>query len=471
MKDFEVLIGLEIHAELNTKSKIFCSCKNEYGAPANTLVCPTCLGLAGATPSLNRRAVELAVMAGEAMGCDINNYSVFERRNFFYPDLPKSYQITQRSHPICSGGGIKLDNGKFVAFSRMHLEEDMGKIVKGDKCDYIDFNRSGIPLVEFVTEPELSNADEVVEFVSKLKEKLIFAGVSDCRMEEGGLRFDVNMSVREKKMYDALGTRVELKNLNSFKNLAKCIDYESRRQMSDLERGVAVKRETRVWDDNLNRTYARRAKEDTKDYRYFPDPDLMPLQLTDEDILRIKSEMPESKESKINKYLSLGLSRETIDILTQDKFMSDFYDSLVMWVHNPHECANWVTNDIQHKYRTQKNMNIEHIISVENLAYIIELVLSNQISRNNAKLLFEEVVSTGKSASSCVKEMGLICKVEDEDIKEILKSEIDKTPAIKDDFNINPEEVINYLLGRIMYATNGMAMPDRAREVVLEFLK
>lgn len=471
MIDYEVLIGLEIHAELNTQSKVFCACKNEYGASPNTLICPTCLGLAGSTPYLNKSAVELAVMAGLALGCDINEYSIFERRNYFYPNLPKSYQITQYSHPLCNGGGIRLDSGKFVPISRMHLEEDNGKMIStmGD-YDYIDFNRSGVPLVEIVTPPALNNADEVIEFVQKLRDRLVFAGVSDCRMEEGGLRMDVNISVKSSDI-DELGERVELKNLSSFKTLAKCIDYEISRQTNELKNGGVIKRETRVWDDGFNRTYAIRDKEQSKDYRYFPDPDLNPLRVTSKDVERIRNSMPEDKTSRINKYLSLGLSVQAVNILTLNKDISDYYDNLTILTGEPIECANWMMNNILHVYKEeQRHLPVSHIISEENLAYIINLVLTGKITRQNANFLFDEVVLSGKPTNVVVKELGLLSVVEDDDIKDIINSELVTHPEIVNDFKINTDAILNYLLGKVMYATHGKAMPDRAREITLNII-
>lgn len=467
---YEVVIGLEVHAELNSQTKIFCSCKNEYGASANTLTCPVCLGLPGALPVLNNRTVELAVMTGLILGSKINNKVVFERRNYFHPSLAKSYQLTQCHSPICIGGGIRLDSGKKIKINRIHLEEDSAKMISGtDGHSYLDFNRSGVPLVEIVTEPMLSNTDEVVEFVMKLRDALVFAGISDCRMQEGGLRFDVNMSVRPEGTRD-LGTRVELKNLSSFKTIAKALDYETRRQIRELELGGEVRRETRVWNDILNRTYGLRDKEYSKDYRFFPDPNLKTLVITDEDIETIKSTMPTPKQTRIEKYEELGLSESAINVLTSEKYISDYFDSVFALTNNAIETANWIISDILHITKDNHGLGISHIVSEENLAFIIKQVLSEKISRNIAKVLLNEVASTGKLASTLVKEMGLQGVVEDADIVDIINSEIAVNPNIIDEYCCSPEDITNYMLGKIMYATNGKAMPDRAKELVVKIL-
>lgn len=470
MANYETNIGLEIHAELNTLSKIFCSCENKYGAPPNTLTCPVCLGLPGSLPSLNRKAVELGIATGIVLGADISNNVVFERRNYFYPNLAKGYQITERTQPVCRGGGIKLSSGKFVPINRIHLEEDSGKIVSGiDGYSYVDFNRSGVPLVEIVTEPMLSNTDEVIEFISILKDKLVFAGISDCRMEEGGLRFDVNISIREKRV-DELGVRVELKNLSSFKTLAKALDYELRRQLSEINSGTLIKKETRVWNDDLARTYALRDKEDAKDYRYFPDPDLKPLIIPKDFVQIIESSLPESKESRLTKYKGWGLGDDVSATLLNDKGVSDYFEKLVSITHKPSVTADWIVSTVLHIIKSQRGVDIERVIDCESLAYVINQTLSGKISNANGKLLLEKVASLGKSASALVKELGLQGVVEDKDIEEIVSSEIISNANLVDEYCCTPEAIINYLMGKVMSITSGRAMPDRTREIIVRLL-
>lgn len=470
MKDYEIAIGLEIHAELNTKSKIFCSCKNEYGAAPNTLTCPVCLGLPGSTPSLNKRAVELAVMTGILLDSNITEHTIFERRNYFYPNLPKGYQITEHSAPICTKGGIKLSSGKYISINRIHLEEDSGRIVSGvDGYSYVDFNRSGVPLVEIVTEPVFASTDEVVEFVDRLRDRLVFADISDCCMEEGGLRFDVNMSIRENK-FGELGTRVELKNLSSFKTMAKAIDYETRRQINELESGNLIKKETRVWNEELNRTYSIREKEESRDYRFFPDPDLNVLHITKEDVVNISKQIPESKEVKVDKYITQGLNEQLISIITSEKFVSDYYDRVFDITHDAIESANWISTEVLRYIKGKYSINISSIISEENLACIIKLVKEEKISRNNGKTLLNQVVTSGKSVMTLLKELGMQGIVEDQDIKDIILSEINNNPNIVDEYCCNPESIVNYMLGKIMYATNSKAMPERSKDLIIEIL-
>lgn len=466
----EVVIGLEIHAELNSLSKVFCSCKNEFNASQNTNVCPVCLGLPGAIPSLNRRAVELAIMTGLIFDCKINENPIFERKNYFYPDLPKGYQITQYKNAICTGGGIRLSSGKMAKINRIHLEEDSAKLVGGGEFSYIDFNRSGVPLVEIVTEPCLSNTDEVIEFVSKLRDALVFAGISDCRMEEGGLRFDVNMSVREKGS-KGLGTRVEMKSLNSFKTVAKAIDYETRRQINDLTSGVLIKQETRAWNDELNRTYVTRDKKDAKDYRYFPDPDFLNLEITKEDIDKVRKEIPEAMSSRVERYRELGLNDNIVMSLTSEKFISDYFDDLLKIINQPSEVANWIINEVLRENKTQQLMNLEEIITKENLASIIDATLNEKITKSNAKVLFQEVILTGKSATNLIKELDLEGGVEEEDIRQVIVSEVNSNPTLVYDYCCNSEKIINYLLGKVMYATNNKGVPEKVREVIIDILE
>lgn len=470
MAEYETNIGLEIHAELNTLSKIFCSCDNRYGVSPNTLTCPVCLGLPGSLPSLNAKAVELGIATGIVLGSNIPGTVVFERRNYFYPNLAKGYQITERSHPIGIGGGIKLASGKFVAINRIHLEEDSGKMVAGsDGLGYVDFNRSGVPLVEIVTEPVMSNTDEAIEFISLLRDKLVFAGISDCRIEEGGLRFDVNMSVRERR-FGELGVRVEMKNLSSFKTLAKALDYETRRQLNEIQSGNLIKKETRVWNEELGRTYSLREKEDAKDYRYFPDPDLKPLFISEELVKQIKDSLPESKDVRHGKYRNWGLSDDTIDAILSDKALADYFEKLVDITHNPSVTADWIVSTVKHIAKAQRGVSIEAIIDIESISFVINQVVNDKISRASGKLLLEKVAQLGKPASTIIKELGLQGTVGDGDIEEIVKSEIDCNANLLDEYCCTPDAIINYLMGKVMSITNSKAMPDRAREIIVQLL-
>lgn len=468
--EYEINIGLEIHAELNTKSKIFCSCENRYGALPNSLTCPVCLGLPGSLPSLNRKAVELGVATGLVLGSSVSEMVVFERRNYFYPNLAKGYQITERACPICVGGGIKLSSGKFVPINRIHLEEDSGKIVSAsDGHSYIDFNRSGVPLVEIVTEPQLSSTDEAIEFISILRDKLVYAGISDCRMEEGGLRFDVNMSIRERRVGE-LGVRVEMKNLSSFKTLVKALDYETIRQLGELQLGTPIKRETRIWNESLGRTYSLREKEEAKDYRYFPDPDMKPLAIPRELVKRISKTLPESKGSRCLRYRNMGIADDVIETILKDKSVSDYFDSVVEITHKPLQTADFLVGTVLHLVKDQRGMDIEKIVDIDSFAFVINQVVSDKISRASGKLLLEKVSQSGKFASVLIRELGLQGIVGDGDIEEIVKAEIENNPNIRDEYCCTPDGIVNFLMGKVMTVTGGKAMPDRAKEIITRVL-
>ena len=324
---YDIVIGLEIHAELKTKTKVFCSCKNEFGAQPNTNTCPVCTGMPGALPILNKRAVELAIKAGLSFGCDISRYSVFERKNYFYPDLSKAYQISQLVYPLCVGGKVELDSGKTIRLNRIHLEEDAGKLTHISKAvgTLVDYNRGGTPLIEMVTEPDFSSAEEVVEFLKKVRENLVFENIANCYMEEGGMRCDVNLSLK-KKGTSELGIRTEMKNLNSFKSVQRAIEYEAKRQAEVLSGGGVVIQETRKWNDDKGKSTSMRTKEQAQDYRYFPDPDILALNISDEDIERVKDEMVMLPAKRREVYQEeYGLPLYDAQILTSSKYISDYF--------------------------------------------------------------------------------------------------------------------------------------------------
>jgi len=403
MADYNIVIGLEIHAELDTKTKAFCKCRNAFGALPNTQVCPGCLGLPGALPVLNKKAVEYTIMGGLSFGCEINKEAVFERKNYFYPDLSKSYQITQLNHPLCVGGGIRLSTGKTIEFNRIHLEEDTAKLIHDDSTNktLIDFNRSGIPLIEMVTNPTIMTSQEVVEFLTKLRQTLIYSGIARCRMEEGGLRFDLNISVN--KDGEELGTRCEINNLTSLKSVEKAIEFESNRHISLINNGQEVLRETRGWDEDSGETYVLRKKEIEKDYRYFPDPDIIPVHISDKDIARLRSRLPEIIDSRRQQLLSVGIKETDVNILLANKALHEYYKKLVDLTHNPIESVNWLIQELLHEVKSNSNMSLTEIISIENLAEIINRVVSGDITRVNAKVLFDEVIKTGKDANNLIK--------------------------------------------------------------------
>lgn len=471
MSEYITTIGVEVHAELNSKSKAFCGCCNGYGASPNTFVCPVCMGLPGAVPAINKRAVELTIMAGLIFDCTILGKAMFERKSFFYPNLPKGYQICQYSMPLCIRGKVSLDNGKVVSINRIHLEEDSGKVIHDRESNktYIDFNRSGVPLVEIVANPCVMTADETVEYITKLKKQLLFSGVSDCKIEEGGFRFDINISVN-KVGANTLGTRVELINLSSFKETKSAIEYETSRQIELLEAGQPVLQETRVWSEDFGKTYTLRKKENVCDYRHIPDPDMKIVRITTEDISRIRDELPETYGSRVTRYRTLGLTDEQIEILTAEKEISDLFDKTYSITKEPINIANWIITEVLAIYNDKNRTDFMNIISPENLAEIIDMETSGAISRNNAKVLLEKAVETGRKVGTIAKELDVVGEVSDEEIIELVEQIISSHVNIVSDYYDDPEDVINYFVGRISSMTNGKARAERVIDLTKEYL-
>lgn len=470
MQDYNIVIGLEIHAELDTKTKAFCSCHNAFGALPNTQVCPVCLGLPGSLPVLNKKAVEYTIMGGLSFGCDISSKAIFERKNYVYPDLPKSYQITQLTNPLCTGGGIKLSNGKFVRFNRIHLEEDCGKLIHTENETLVDFNRSGVPIIEMVTEPDLSSGAEVVDFLNKLKTTLVYSGVSKCKMEEGGLRFDLNLSVNPVNS-DKLGTRVEIKNLTSFKLVEKAIDYESSRQIGEIEKGNALSLETRGWDEERGVTYVMRKKETELDYRYFPDPDIFPVEIGEKDIQRLKNRLPEIIDSRRSKLLSMGIKDADVEILINNRELMDYYLDVVEITNNPIETVNWIMTELLHETKNITGITLEDIITCENLAFVVNAVANNDITRANGKVLFDQIIKTGKDGSVLLKELDLSGDVNKQDIVDLVGMLINNNPEIIEDYENYPEQVLNFFIGNILKHTQNKAKVEYIKPLVIEIIK
>ena len=470
---YDVVIGLEIHAELNTKTKVFCSCKNTFGEEPNTNCCPVCVGLPGALPVLNKKAVENTIKAGLSVGCSINNLAVFERKNYFYPDLSKAYQISQLVRPICIGGNIKLDNGKTIRINRIHLEEDAGKLIHKTKTigTLVDYNRGGIPLIELVTEPDFSNADEAVEFLDKLRRTYIYSGVANCKMEEGGMRCDVNISVKPHDSKE-LGIRTEMKNLNSFKMVKRAIEYESKRQIEEREKGNKTIQQTRKWDDNKGKSFALRSKENSHDYRYFPDPDLLTVEITQEDVEKIRSTLPELAQDRIKKYVEIyNLPLYDAKILTNEKFVSDYFEECLNLYNNPKQISNWIMTELLKVLKDKPNCeNLNEIITKENLVSILELLDSKQITRPNSKILFENICFTSKNAKDVAKELGMLSSLSDEEIKDFVKQVINTNPDAILDFEKNPNKVIMFYTGKVMALTKGKANPITTQSFIKEIL-
>ena len=469
MQEYDVVIGLEVHSELKTNAKVFCSCKNQFGQAPNTNCCPVCVGLPGALPVLNKKAVELVIKAGLTMDCEINGLAVFERKNYFYPDLAKAYQISQLVRPICIGGKIKLKN-KEVRLNRIHLEEDAGKLVHSTAAigTLIDYNRGGVPLMELVTEPDISSAEEAVEFLTKLRQRLIFAGVAECKMEQGGMRCDVNISVKKKGSKE-LGERTEMKNLNSFKSVFRAINYEANRQIEVLENGGKIVQETRKWDDNHGKSVSMRKKETSSDYRYFPDPDMLAVEIPREDVENLKKTLPLMPEELKAKYMTeYGLTEYESDILTKEKDLSDYFNETVENFNKPKEVSNWILTEVLSKL---KEGNDEILISPKDLAKILKLVENKTVTRTNAKEILTRVWENGEDIDKLAKEYG--GNVDNEALKKIVEMVINGNPKAVEDYRTSdtPEKVFRWFIGQVMKETRGKANAVKAEEYVKELLK
>lgn len=465
--EYDVVIGLEIHAELKTKTKVFCSCKNEFGAEPNKNTCPVCTGMPGALPIINKKAVELCIKAGLCFGCKISEYAVMERKNYFYPDLSKAYQISQLVHPFCLGGGVTLDSGEFKALNRIHLEEDAGKLNHISKAvgTLIDYNRGGTPLIEIVTEPVFHSSIEVDEFLKKIREALIFADISDCKMEQGQMRCDVNLSLKLKNS-TKLGTRTEMKNLNSFKSVIRAIEYEIERQKDVLDAGGAVRQETRKWDDDLGENYAMRSKEESQDYRYFPDPDILPISILKQDIEKIKQTVPMLPSERRKKYIEeYGISKNDAELLTSSKYVSDYFEKCVSFYDNAKKISNWIVTELFRLVKDEEQTIFP--IKEEALAEIVKLVEDKKVTKTNGIVLLNEVIKTDEKPSLLAEKMNLISTITNEQIEELLKKFKAENPKVVEDLKTDPK-VISFVIGYVMKNTQGKANGNIVKELILK---
>lgn len=451
-------IGCEVHAELKTATKLFCGCKNEFGGEPNTHCCPVCSGFPGTMPALNKKAVEFAVKAGLALHCEINRFSKWDRKNYFYPDLPKAWQTSQYDLPLCVGGYVEytLDGEKKrVRLNRIHLEEDAGKLIHDGGVSRVDYNRCGVPLIEIVTEPDMHSAEEVTAFLAELKSVLKYTGVSDVKMQEGSLRCDVNLSVAEEGA--PLGTRTETKNLNSFRSVARSVAFETRRQIEVIEGGGTVEQETRRFDDNRGVGYAMRSKEDAHDYRYFPEPDLMPVVFTDEDIQAIKNSIPELKDARIARYTQMGLPAYDAEVLTADPEVSDLFDGAVALGVDAKKASNFIMSEV---LRLAKNGDETEIkISASILAEILAMLAADEINNLAAKSLLAEVWGTDASPRKVAEEKGLLQSNDAGAIKEIFDAVIAANKKQAEDFLAGNDKLRGYFVGQVMRAAGGKANP------------
>jgi len=475
-KQYESVIGLEVHVELATRTKIFCGCSTEFGGAPNTHTCPVCTGMPGSLPVLNKKVVEYALKAGLALNCGINQYSRFDRKNYFYPDNPQNYQISQLYLPICHDGWIEIETAagqKTVGIHEIHMEEDAGKLIHDEwqDCSLVDYNRSGVPLIEIVSEPDMRSAEEVTAYLDKLRLTMQYLGVSDCKLQEGSMRADVNLSVREAGI-KTLGTRTEMKNLNSFKAIARAIEAEKARQIELLEGGKPVIQETRRWDDNKEYSYAMRSKEDAKDYRYFPDPDLVPLEIGDPWIERVKSEQPELRTEKMRRYQQVyQLSEYDASIITGSKKLADLFEVTADICKMPKKAANWIIGETL-KCLKEHNMEPEELIlSPQHLARLIQIVDKGKVNQNIAKDVFRSMFKADIDPDDYIKEHGL-GMVEDPElltnaVAEVM-GEYEKAVA---QYREGKTKVIGFLIGQVMKKMQGKADPGQVGEVLKSALE
>ena len=476
MKQYETVIGLEVHVELATKTKIFCSCSTEFGGAPNTHTCPVCTGMPGSLPVLNKQVVEYAMAVGLATNCSITQNCKFDRKNYFYPDNPQNYQISQLYKPICTNGYVEIkgDDGekKQVRIHEIHMEEDAGKLVHDDwnDCSLVDLNRSGVPLIEIVSEPDMRSSDEVIAYLEKLRLIIQYLGASDCKLNEGSMRADVNLSVRE---YGAkeFGTRTEMKNLNSFKAIARAIENERERQIDLIEAGEAVIQETRRWDDTKEYSYAMRSKEDAQDYRYFPDPDLVPIIISDEWMAEVKSKEPEFRDEKMARYISeFNLPEYDADIITLYKPLADLFEAAVQKGSAPKEASNWLMGETM---RIVKDKGIEPDqvkLTGENFAKFLKLIENDVINKTVAKEVLEAIFDGGVNPEAYVEEHGLKMDNDTDGLKKIIEEVVANNPKAVADYQGGNKKAIGALVGQTMKATQGKANPQMINKILNEIL-
>ena len=474
-RQYETVIGLEVNVELATKTKIFCSCSTEFGGAPNTHTCPVCTGMPGALPVLNRHVVEYALAVGLAVNCEINQYCRFDRKNYFYPDNPQNYQISQLYLPICHDGFVEIETAagkKKVGIHEIHMEEDAGKLIhdEWEDCSLVDYNRSGVPLIEIVSEPDMRSAEEVIAYLEKLRLIIQYLGASDCKLQEGSMRADVNLSVREAGAPE-FGTRTEMKNLNSFKAIARAIEGERKRQIELLEEGKKVIQETRRWDDNKESSRAMRSKEDAKDYRYFPDPDLPQVFISDTWIQEIKDRQPEFKTGKMARYQTeLGLSEYDADIITGSKRMADIFEATVSLCKKPKEAANWLMVEGMRLLK-EEALEPEAIrFSPENLAKLIVLVDNGTITRTVAKEVFEKIFAEDIDPEAYVEENGLKVVNDEGALRAVMEEVIAANPQSVTDYRNGKERARGFLVGQTMRAMKGKADPAMVNKMIEELL-
>ena len=468
---YELVAGLETHVELSTKTKIFCGCTTEFGGSPNTHCCPICIGLPGTLPKLNKEVVRYAIRAGLATNCEISRISKMDRKNYCYPDLSKAYQISQYDKPLCKNGYIELSSGRRIRLNRIHIEEDAGKLIHQKGDTYVDYNRGGVPLIEIVTEPDFRSVDEVREYVEKLQLIMRYIGVSDCKMQEGSMRCDVNISVRPEGQKE-FGTRTEIKNMNSIAFMAKAIEYEQERQIDIIESGGSVQQETLRYDDATNTTSSMRGKEDANDYRYFRDPDLVTINVTDQEVEELEKTIPELPDEKLERYVEkLGIPESDAQLLVKYRRVSEYFERASEGTANPRTAANFIIGQI---FRTIENESAKEEfdipVSAESLRELIQLLDSKKIRMNLAKSTLDKMLETGKKASELIseKDMG---GLDEEATKKLCQEAVDANPNAVADYKNGKEKAVKAIVGYVMKNSRGKADAMKAEEIIKQIIQ
>ena len=480
MPSFEAVIGLEVHIQARTQSKMFCSCPNRFGAEPNTLVCPVCMGYPGVLPTPNKEAIRKIVTAGLMCSCDIQKKSKFDRKSYFYPDMPKNYQLTQYDMPFCLNGRIHIYGkgfsgeelpDKYIRLTRIHMEEDVAKLTHFGTHSGVDFNRAGVPLMEIVSEPDMRSPDEAYAYLTALKQIIQYADISDCDMEKGQMRCDVNISIRERGS-ETFGTKVELKNLNSFRAVHRAIAYEMKRQIIQLSEGGSIEQETRGWNDDIGETYTMRGKENAHDYRYFPEPDLLPVEFSDEDLENFRKGLPELPEVKRERFVKeFQITPYDAQILTLEKPLADYFEAAAGKSKAPKLIANWIVGELLRELSEADISIAECRISPENLAAMVELINNGTINGKIAKTVFADMFATGKAPGDIVKEKGLVQVSDENAILKFVEDVIAANPAQVQQFRDGKTAVLQYLVGQVMKASRGKVNPQAAIKLLTEKLK
>ena len=472
-KQYETVIGLEVHVELATKTKIFCACSTAFGGAPNTHTCPVCTGMPGSLPVLNKQVVEYALAVGLATNCQIHQYCKFDRKNYFYPDNPQNYQISQLYLPICHDGGVEIETAggkKIIGIHEIHMEEDAGKLVhdEWEDCSLVDYNRSGVPLIEIVSEPDMRSAEEVIAYLEKLRQIIQYLGASDCKLQEGSMRADVNLSVREVGA-EKFGTRTEMKNLNSFKAIAHAIEGERERQIELIEAGRKVIQETRRWDDNKESSFTMRSKEDAQDYRYFPDPDLTPVVISDEWIAEVKARQPELRSEKLERYKKeFDIPDYDAQIITNSKHMSDLFEAATAICKKPKKVSNWLMGETLRLLK-ENNMDPEDLsFAPENLAKLVDLADAGTVNSSVAKEVFEQIFKENVDPEVYIEEHGLKTVNDEGALKATIEQIVSENPQSVADYKGGKKKAIGFLVGQTMKAMKGKADPASVNKILKE---